>query len=72
MVEERVVKSIKAGRGPHGLVVSHDGKFVYVTNLLSNDISIIDTVTDEQVAQIFAGKEPNGISLWYKSGAGTP
>ncbi len=72
LVEKRVVKSIKTGRGPHGVVISQDGKFVYVTNLLSNDVSIIDTATDEQVALVLAGREPNGISLWYKEGSGTP
>lgn len=60
-----VVKEIKAGRAPHGIVVSRDGKFAYVTNLLSSDISIIDTAKDIEVGRIPVGKEPNGISIWY-------
>src|SRR3989338_2834609 len=33
--EEVVVKEIKAGSGPHGGGVSHDGNFVYLTNFFS-------------------------------------
>ncbi len=67
-----VVKEIKAGQGPHGVVISKDGKFVYVTNLLSGDLSIIDTSTDTEIAKIPLGKEPNGVSIWSKTGGGMP
>ncbi len=63
----RVAKTITAGRAPHGVVVSPDGKFVYVTNLLSGDVSVIDSGRDEEVARIPVGKEPNGISFWSKN-----
>ena len=65
-------KEIKAGNAPHGVVVSPDGKFVYVTNLLSGDLSIIDTSTDMEIAKIPLGKEPNGVSLWPRTIGGTP
>lgn len=61
-----VVKEIKAGQGPHGIALSPDGKFAYVTNLLSGDLSIIDTATDQEVGRVNIGKEPNGISVWKK------
>lgn len=61
-----VVKEIKAGQGPHGVVVSPDGKFVYVTNLVSGDVSIIDTVTDQEIKRIKVGQDPNGISVWTR------
>lgn len=60
-----VVQTIKGGSAPHGIVVSKDGKFVYVTNLKSDDVSIIDTATEKEVAKINVGKMPNGISVWY-------
>lgn len=63
----KIVKEIKAGKAPHGVVVSGDGKFVYVTNLLSGDVSVIDTLRDEETIRIKVGKEPNGISIWYKN-----
>lgn len=59
-----VVKEIRAGSAPHGVVVSPDGAFVYVTNLLSDDVSVIDTSTDTEVGRIPVGKEPNGVSFW--------
>ncbi|MDQ3099717.1 MAG: DUF1573 domain-containing protein [bacterium] len=65
LTEMKVVKTIKAGKAPHGVAVSKDGKFVYVTNLLSADVSVIDTETDKEVAKIKIGTEPNGVSVWY-------
>lgn len=67
-----VVGSIKAGDGPHGVVVSQNGKYVYVTNRLSNDISIIDTGSNTEVKKIKVGAQPNGISVWSKTNGGTP
>jgi YVTN family beta-propeller protein len=69
---KQVVKAIKAGKAPHGVVVSNDGHWVYVTNLLSDDVSVIDTSTDWEVIRIPVGKEPNGISLWSEKSGGTP
>lgn len=72
LMEMKVVKEIKAGQAPHGVVVSKDGKFVYITNLLSGDISVIDALNDNEIAKISVGKEPNGISIWNKKLGGTP
>ncbi len=63
---EEIVKVIQAGNAPHGVAVSRDGAFVYVTNLLSNDVSVIDTDSDLEVVRIPVGKSPNGVSVWYK------
>ncbi len=67
--EMNVVQAIKGGLAPHGVVVSKDGKFVFVTNLLGDDVSVIDTGERKEVAKIKVGKMPNGISLWYGGGA---
>lgn len=67
-----VVQRIQAGVAPHGVVVSHDGKRAYITNLLSDDMSVIDTVTDTEIARVNVGKMPNGISLWSHQYGGTP
>ncbi|MEK7067332.1 MAG: YncE family protein [Patescibacteria group bacterium] len=72
-IENRtVIKEIKAGEAPHGVVVSKDGKFAYITNLLSGDVSVIDAATDTEVARVSVGKEPNGISIWNRDTGGTP
>ena len=64
LTTNQVVKTIKTGNGPHGIVISPNDRFVYVTNLLDGDVAIIDTATDEVVVKIPVGKEPNGISHW--------
>ncbi len=66
--EMKIAGVIKGGSAPHGVIVSKDGKFVYVTNLLSDDVSVIDTVLGKEVVKIKVGKMPNGISLWYEEG----
>lgn len=55
---------IIAGSAPHGIVVSEDGTHAYVTNLLSDDVSIIDTNTNKEISKIPVGDMPNGISIW--------
>jgi YVTN family beta-propeller protein len=62
----KVVETIKVGTAPHGVVVSPDGKTVYVTNLVSNDVSIVDTATNKEVGRVSTGAKPNGISYWVK------
>lgn len=62
----KVVQEITAGTAPHGVVVSPDGKRTYVTNLVSNDVSVVDNDTGKEVARIPVGKKPNGISYWTK------
>ncbi|NUQ57569.1 MAG: DUF1573 domain-containing protein [Candidatus Paceibacter sp.] len=62
MQDMSIVGKIKAGSAPHGVAVSQDGKKVYITNLLSNDVSVIDTASDAETARISVGKMPNGVS----------
>jgi len=70
--EMKVAQTIKGGTAPHGVAVSKDGKFAYVTNLLSDDLSIIDTVLGKEIAKIKVGKMPNGVSLFYGEGLVAP
>lgn len=65
LVGMKVAQAIKGGSAPHGVVVSKDGRFVYVANLKSGDVSVIDTVTEKEITKISVGKSPNGISIWY-------
>jgi YVTN family beta-propeller protein len=71
-VEDGAVdQTIPAGSAPHGVVVDLAGKFVYITNLLSDDVSIIDTATGKEVARVPVGDMPNGISIWNRANGGT-
>lgn len=71
IAKKEVDKTVDAGTAPHGIVVNDSGEFAFVTNLLSNDISVIDLMTDKEVARIPAGKMPNGISIWNSVTGGT-
>ena len=70
--EMKVAETIKSGTAPHGVAVSKDGKFVYVTNLLSDDLSVIDAMAGKEIATIKIGKMPNGVSLFYGEGLVSP
>lgn len=72
LVTKSVAKEIPAGDAPHGVVVSPDGKFIYVTNLLSEDVSIIDATTDTEVSRVNVGAMPNGISVRSGTSGGSP
>lgn len=72
-IDQKIVdQTINVGSAPHGIVVDKQGAFVYVTNLLSEDVSVIDIATNKEVTRIPVGKMPNGISLWNKTLGGTP
>ncbi len=64
----KVISTIKVGKKAHGVVVSLDGKTVYVTNSIDNTVSIIDVATQKVTGTISVGKSPNGISYWFETG----
>jgi len=39
------------------------GQFLYVTNVVSNTVSVIDTITDTVVSTINVGRSPRGIAI---------
>lgn len=63
-IETKTVEAtIEVGNGAHGIVVSDDNKYVYVTNKLDATVSVIDNTTNKVVATIPVEKDPNGITL---------
>jgi YVTN family beta-propeller protein len=60
-----VIKSkIPVGKGPHGIAFSEDGEIAYISNMKSNDVSVIDTSTDKVIDTIpFLEGESNLIKL---------
>ncbi|HCU20259.1 MAG: hypothetical protein A2X05_10895 [Bacteroidetes bacterium GWE2_41_25] len=68
-----ILKEIVVGLHPNEITVSRDGKFVYVTNSNSDNVSAIETSTDEVSETIsvrlqpeinpFFGDSPVGLSL---------
>jgi len=64
----KVISTIKVGKKAHGVVVSNDGKSVFVTNTIDNTVSVIDVASQKVIHTIPVGKGPNGISYWFESG----
>lgn len=61
-VQGLVVDSVVVGMGAHGVVLSPDGAFAYVTNQQDNSVSVVDLAMGEVVATLPVGAAPNGIS----------
>jgi YVTN family beta-propeller protein len=55
--------TIPVAAGPHGMAVSGDGRFVYVSGDGSSSMSVIDTASDSVVQTIEVGATPHGIAL---------
>ena len=58
-----MVARIPVGRNPKGLVLSGDGKRLYVANRLDDNISVIDTTSDMVVSSIDLGGKQDMTSL---------
>ena len=54
----KLLAEIPAGKKPHNLAFTPDGKYVYVANVGSNDVSVIEAATRKLVATIPAGAKP--------------
>ncbi|MCC7537159.1 MAG: hypothetical protein IT379_13135 [Deltaproteobacteria bacterium] len=63
-----VVATIEVGRGAHGVVVSDDGAYAYVTNIVDGTVSVVDTETRSVWATLDVGEAPNGVSHWHVTG----
>lgn len=64
LLDRSIVQTVEVGTAPHGAVVSPDGKFTYVTNLVSNDVSIVDNTAGKELVRVPTSEKPNGISYW--------
>jgi YVTN family beta-propeller protein len=59
----RVLTTIPVPAGPHGLVVTQDGRWVYVSSDGDSKVSVIDTSTDQVVKSIEVGQSPHGLAI---------
>lgn len=59
----RVLGTIPVPPGPHGLVITPDGRKVYVSSDGASTVSVIDTATDRVVRTIEVGPMPHGLSI---------
>lgn len=58
-----VLATVPVAAGPHGIVISRDGRWVYVAGDKSSTVSVIDARTDRVVHAIEVGRSPHGLAL---------
>ena len=58
-----VIKSIDSGETPHGLSFNSNGSKLYIVNMYSNSLSIIDSNRHEVIKNITVGKKPEYVKL---------
>ena len=61
--QNKVIGTISVPKGPHGLVVTPDGRKVYVSSDGASTVSVIDTASDRVVASIDVGANPHGLAV---------
>jgi len=67
-----IVEKYTWWKAPHGVVVAPNGEKTYVTNLLSDDVTVINNKENRVESTIAVGKMPNGISIWTRWIGWTP
>ena len=55
--------TVTTGKGAHGVAISSDGAYVFVSNIEAGTVSVIDTSSRKVVATHKVGAGPNGISF---------
>ena len=61
--ELKLIKTIPVGTDPNYVIFSKDGKYAYVTNRQSNDLSIIDVGKLEEVKRLNLGRYPQRMVI---------
>jgi YVTN family beta-propeller protein len=59
----RVLGTIPVPKGPHGLVMTPDGRKVYVSSDGASTVSVIDTRTDQVISSLDVGPNPHGLAI---------
>lgn len=57
----QVIRQLTVGLAPHGISFSHDGQHVYVTNYLSDSISILRASDYEEVERVLLAPDVNPV-----------
>lgn len=63
VVHCRIVATVPVGSDPTGEAYSPNGRFLYVTNLASRTVSVINTANDKVAATIRVGRDPTGVAV---------
>ena len=58
-----VIATVPVGTAPTGVAANPNGKWVYVANNGSNNVSVIDTATNKVVSTITVGTSPTAVAV---------
>jgi YVTN family beta-propeller protein len=58
-----VVATVPVSTGPHGMVITPDGRITYVSGDGASTVTAIDTATDKVAHTIEVGKSPHGLAM---------
>jgi len=58
-----VTATVKVGFDPYGVAVTPDGKKAYVANSNDNNVSVIDTTTNNITSTVIVGPHPFGVAI---------
>jgi YVTN family beta-propeller protein len=61
--KNQITKTIPIPTGPHGLVITPDGKWVYASSDGDSVVSVVSTTTDEVTTSIDVGTTPHGLAI---------
>src|SRR5438128_7759580 len=59
----QILATIPVPTGPHGIVITPDGRWVYVSSDGASTVSVIDTNTDAVTDSIDVGQTPHGLAI---------
>ncbi|MCU1329600.1 MAG: beta-propeller repeat protein [Bryobacterales bacterium] len=59
----KVLRTIKAGSDPENFDISHDGKFIYVSNEDIGGVGFVDIAAGKVVNSVKTGEEPEGVTV---------
>lgn len=63
LTQNRVIKEIDSGATPHGLSFTKDGSRLFIVNMYSNTVSVIDAQKHEIIKTIPVGNKPEYVKL---------
>jgi YVTN family beta-propeller protein len=56
-----LLNTIKVGKRPWGIDLSPDGKYLFTANGPSDDVSVIDVMTEKEILRVKSPGSPWGI-----------
>jgi len=70
MATDKVIATMPVGAASNGISITPDGSFVYVVNTETNDVAVINTLTNKVVTKVNVGNSPISLGNFITPGTG--